>query len=32
MTKEDLLNKKLHFTMESLRRFVRENEELSDDK
>ena len=31
MTKEDLLNKKLHFTMESLRRFVKENEELSDD-
>ena len=31
MTKEELLNKKLHFTMESLRRFVRENEELSDD-
>ena len=30
MTKEELLNKKLHFTMESLRRFVRENEELSD--
>ena len=30
MTKEDLLNKKLHFTMESLRRFVKENEELSD--
>ena len=31
MTKEDLLNKKLHFTMESLRRFVKENEDLSDD-
>ena len=32
MTKEDLLNKKLHFTMESLRRFVKENEDLGDDK
>ncbi len=31
MTKEDLLNKKLHFTMESLRRFVKENEDLGDD-
>lgn len=31
MTKEELLNKKLHFTMESLRRFVKENEDLSDD-
>ena len=31
MTKEDLLSKKLHFTMESLRRFVRENGDLSDD-
>ena len=31
MTKEELLSKKLHFTMESLRRFVKENEELSDD-
>ena len=30
MTKEELLRKKLHFTMESLRRFVKENEELSD--
>ena len=30
MTKEELLNKKLHFTMESLRRFVRENDDLSD--
>ena len=32
MTKEDLLNKKLHFTMESLRRFVKENKDLRDDK
>ena len=31
MTKEELLNKKLHFTMESLRRFVKENEDLGDD-
>lgn len=31
MTKQDLLNKKLHFTMKSLRRFVKENEDLSDD-
>ena len=31
MTKEDLLNNKLHFTMESLRRFVKENEFLTDD-
>ena len=31
MTKEYLLNKKLHFTMESLRRFVKENEDLGDD-
>lgn len=31
MTKEELLNKKLHFTMESLRRFVKENGDLSDD-
>ena len=31
MTKKELLSKKLHFTMESLRRFVKENEELSDD-
>jgi len=30
MTKEELLNKKLHFTMESLRRFVKENDDLSD--
>ena len=28
MNKEELLSKKLHFTMESLRRFVKENEEL----
>ena len=31
MTKEELLSKKLHFTMESLRRFVKENEDLGDD-
>ena len=31
MTKEDLLNKKLHFTMESLRRFVKENKDLRGD-
>ena len=31
MTKEDLLNKKLHFTMKDLRRFVKENEDLGDD-
>ena len=31
MTKKELLSKKLHFTMESLRRFVKENEELGDD-
>ena len=31
MTKEELLNKKVHFTMKSLRRFVKENENLSDD-
>ena len=32
MTKEELLSKtNPHFTMESLRRFVKENEELSDD-
>ena len=31
MTKEELLNKKLHFTMESLRRFVKENDFLTDD-
>lgn len=32
MTKEELLNKKLHFTMESLRRFIKENEEMGNDK
>ena len=31
MTKKELLSKKLHFTMESLRRFVKENEDLGDD-
>lgn len=31
MTKEELLNKKVHFTMKSLRRFVKENENLSED-
>ena len=31
MTKEELLSKKLHFTMESLRRFVKENDFLTDD-
>ena len=31
MTKEDLLNKKLHFTMKDLRRFVKENDFLTDD-
>ena len=30
MNKEELLSKKLHFTMESLRRFVKENEDLGD--
>lgn len=31
MTKEELLSKKVNFTMKSLRRFVKENENLSDD-
>ena len=31
MTKKELLSKKLHFTMKDLRRFVRENEFLTDD-
>ena len=31
MTKEEVLSKKLHFTMKSLRRFVKENKDLRDD-
>ena len=31
MTKKELLSKKLHFTMKDLRRFVKENDFLTDD-